>query len=157
MNQEKINHNAGMQTKCLICGLIDPNSDNFSFENWSSSNEIGTPGLINDSIQLFGDINNYSAEDVLKGAKLTKENDIDLIFLDIEMPVLNGFEATKQIKLLDKIKGVQTTIYALTASTKEKDRELCYEVGMELIISKPVTYLGFSNIIKSFLRNRDRI
>ena len=38
--------------------LIDPNSDNFSFENWSSSNEVGTPGLTNDSIQLFGDINN---------------------------------------------------------------------------------------------------
>ncbi len=61
----------------------------------------------------------------------------DLILMDVQMPVLNGIEATKQIRDLDQNPNVP--IIALTAGTSKEERELCISSGMSDFISKPVT------------------
>ena len=65
--------------------------------------------------------------------------DIDLILMDCEMPRMNGFEATKQIRQwqygqADKM----CRIIALTAHTLEEHREQCLEAGMDGHLSKPL-------------------
>lgn len=64
--------------------------------------------------------------------------EFDLIFMDVQMPVMDGLEATRQIRAKrDKIK--QPLIIAMTANAMEEDKEVCLEAGMNDYISKPVT------------------
>ena len=59
----------------------------------------------------------------------------ELIFMDIQMPEMDGFEATKIIR---ETYAVQPLIIAMTANAMEEDRLACLEVGMDDYISKPV-------------------
>jgi PAS domain S-box-containing protein len=64
----------------------------------------------------------------------------DLIFMDLEMPVMDGFEATRRIRALERSSGRQRVpIVALTAHAVEGYRERCLEVGMDDHLAKPVT------------------
>lgn len=79
--------------------------------------------------------------------KFLKESP-DLIIMDLQMPVMGGLEATKEIRKLEKAKNLpRTTITALTANTMVDERELCREAGMEYFLSKPVTYEKISAMI----------
>ncbi|MDA8220660.1 response regulator [Desulfosporosinus sp.] len=62
----------------------------------------------------------------------------DLILMDCQMPVMDGYEATDQIKKMS-ILNKDTTVIAMTAYTMEGDREKCIIAGMDDYISKPVT------------------
>ena len=78
------------------------------------------------------------------------KNDYDIIFMDIQMPVLNGFETTKRIRsgqAGNKNKGIK--IIALTAYAMKGDRELFFESGINEYISKPFEI----DILESTLRN----
>ena len=59
----------------------------------------------------------------------------DLIFMDVQMPVMNGYEATREIRLMDK--KVHIPIIALTAGILKSERESCLEAGMDDVILKP--------------------
>lgn len=66
-------------------------------------------------------------------------NSYDLVLMDYQMPVMDGIEATRRIRLLDREKGLHTKIIALTARVMEGDREQCLEKGMDDYLSKPYT------------------
>ncbi len=61
----------------------------------------------------------------------------DLIFMDIGLPDMDGFEATKRIRALEA-EGQRTPIVAMTAHVFDHDREKCFEVGMDEVMAKPV-------------------
>lgn len=60
----------------------------------------------------------------------------DIIFMDIQMPVMNGYEATKSIRNLES--GGTTPIIAITAGTEKEEKSKCIEIGMNEYISKPI-------------------
>lgn len=60
----------------------------------------------------------------------------DLIFMDLQMPVLDGLSATQAIRALDQV--AQPQIIALTANVQESDRVRCREVGMNAVLAKPL-------------------
>ncbi|MCX4027343.1 ATP-binding protein [Spartinivicinus marinus] len=62
----------------------------------------------------------------------------DIVFMDMHMPVLDGIEATKQIRSLAGDKG-KTPIIALTANVMPEDKALCLQAGMNGVITKPIT------------------
>ena len=64
----------------------------------------------------------------------SKKDQYDMILMDIQMPIMNGYEATKQIRTQDK----NIPIIAMTANTFSEDIERCLKVGMNAHVSKPV-------------------
>ena len=79
------------------------------------------------------------AENGKQAIDLVRENsDIDLIIMDIMMPVMNGYEAAKMIRSLDREDAKAIPIIAMTANAFTEDRIKAKEAGMDEHISKPI-------------------
>jgi len=63
-------------------------------------------------------------------------NDFDVVLMDVQMPVMNGYDATKAIRDLD-IEKSKIPIIAMTANVMKEEVELCYKAGMDDFIGKP--------------------
>ena len=79
-----------------------------------------------------------AADGVEALAALDKEL-FDLVLMDVQMPRLDGFEATAAIRLKERETGAHVPIIALTASAMKGDRERCIEAGMDGYVSKPLS------------------
>ena len=64
--------------------------------------------------------------------------DYDLVLMDVQMPVMNGYEATKQIRALDDPALAGITILAMTANAFDEDRKKALKCGMDGFLSKPI-------------------
>ena len=67
--------------------------------------------------------------------KAIEQNEYDLVFMDIQMPEMDGLEATRQI--IEKWGGDRPRIIALTANAMREDKENCFEAGMDEYLTKP--------------------
>jgi signal transduction histidine kinase/ActR/RegA family two-component response regulator/streptogramin lyase len=72
----------------------------------------------------------------------------DLILMDLQMPDMDGLEATATIREMEKERGGRTPIVALTAYTMKGDRERCLEAGMDNYINKPIDAVKFLEIVE---------
>ncbi|MEZ9720411.1 response regulator [Vibrio splendidus] len=85
------------------------------------------------------------------GVEKFKSNEYVMIFMDCQMPVLDGFEATKQIRAIEAGSSKQIPIVALTANVVQRDKHLCFDVGMDEFLPKPVNQGKLREIVASFL------
>ena len=95
--------------------------------------------IIKEMLNMYN-INAYRAidgEECLNIIKEAKENEYDLIFMDIQMPKMNGLEATKNIRLLNTW-AKNIPIIAMTADAFSENINECINVGMNGHISKPI-------------------
>jgi two-component system, chemotaxis family, sensor kinase Cph1 len=76
-----------------------------------------------------------AVENGVEAIEIYKEWKPDLIWMDIQMPVMNGYEATKQIRAMSQ--GKKLTMIALTASAFEEDKQAILDVGCDDIVAKP--------------------
>ena len=77
--------------------------------------------------------------------------DYDLILMDIQMPVMNGYEATKKIRALKNKDVASIPIVAMTANAFEEDREKSFEAGMNGHLSKPVSVEELMDMLENVL------
>ena len=97
---------------------------------------------------------------VADGMQVVKEafsNNYDLILMDIQMPELDGIEATRLIRVREKTKKTYIPIVAMTAYAVKGDREKCIEAGMDGYISKPISSALLKKEIDSVLSNQDSL
>lgn len=74
----------------------------------------------------------------------------DIILMDLMMPVMDGLEATRNIRAREKDRGETNIIIGLTANTYDADRDKCLSEGMDEYMAKPFDIDRFHEIIKSF-------
>src|SRR6202044_1901795 len=70
-------------------------------------------------------------------ASLEKES-YDLILMDVQMPEMNGLEATQAIREKEKVTGKRIPIVAMTAHAMKGDEERCLAAGMDAYLTKPI-------------------
>jgi CheY-like chemotaxis protein len=80
------------------------------------------------------------------------QDSFDLIFMDVQMPVMGGYDATASIREAERSRNKHTPIIALTAHAMSGDRQRCLEAGMDGYLSKPVARQELLKEIERVLR-----
>ena len=81
----------------------------------------------------------------------SRPGDYDLVLMDIQMPVMDGYEATRRIRLLDHSGLSSIPIIAMTANAFAEDRRAALECGMNGFISKPLDLKELIQVVNSVL------
>ncbi len=98
----------------------------------------------------------HLADDGAQAVEFASGKRFDLILMDMQMPVMDGIEATRRIKALPAPFS-QTPIWAMTANASEDDRIACEEAGMEGFHSKPVSMIQLRQLITDLGRSAPRM
>lgn len=115
--------------------------------------------IVDDDIRNIYSITNALEEEGLESmtaengkiaVKMLKENPaIDIILMDIMMPEMDGYEATKEIRRIDRFNNIP--IIALTAKAMKGDREKCLDAGMSDYIAKPINIEQLLSLMRVWL------
>lgn len=105
-------------------------------------------------------INRYGHEVILAdngqiAVDLFELNDFDIIFMDIQMPIMDGLEATEKIRQIEKQKSkkIPSTIIAMTANTMKGDREKYLGSGMDNYIGKPFKVTDLKEVFDHYINS----
>jgi signal transduction histidine kinase/DNA-binding response OmpR family regulator/ABC-type amino acid transport substrate-binding protein len=77
----------------------------------------------------------------------------DMIFMDVQMPEMDGYEATRKIRALDIPKAKQIPIIAMTANVFREDIDRCFEAGMNGHVGKPLDFDDVLSVLHKYLKN----
>jgi signal transduction histidine kinase/DNA-binding response OmpR family regulator len=93
-----------------------------------------------------------TVEDGARAVSAFQQGGWDLVFMDCQMPQLDGYEATQHIRALEE--GRRTPVVAMTANASSDDRQRCLDCGMDDFIPKPCRIGDFAGVIERWGRRR---
>ncbi len=88
------------------------------------------------------------ANNGLEGVEAFERGEFDGVIMDVQMPVMDGIEATRKIR---QLKGRYVPIIALTANAQTEIEEACFAAGMDAFLTKPVNRLELQNTLETLL------
>lgn len=90
----------------------------------------------------------------LEALAALKKESFDLVFMDVQMPEMDGYEATAAIREAERDSGRHQPVIALTAHAMKGDREKCLAAGMDGYLSKPIRPQELDEVLEEYLRNQ---
>lgn len=160
-------HLADLQ-KCIMPTVLAADNSPGLCENSTRCDAVKFPGaailVVEDNL-----VNQELAKAILAGiecrmtlcadgaeaVELFAEHDFDLILMDCQMPVMDGYTATEKIRAIEcEWQRIKTPIIALTAATISGDRERCTAVGMDDFLSKPFIVEDLIDKLKHWLPHK---
>ena len=84
--------------------------------------------------------------------KNSKEGQYNLVLMDVQMPVMDGYTATRKIRALGQKFQSTIPIVAMTANAFEEDRKAAFDAGMDEHIAKPIDFEKMKYILSRFLK-----
>jgi CheY-like chemotaxis protein/anti-sigma regulatory factor (Ser/Thr protein kinase) len=87
------------------------------------------------------------ADDGIDALEKVERNDVDIVFMDIQMPRMNGYEAAENLRK----RGYKKPIIAVTASTISEERELCLKSGIDDVLIKPFKRADIEKILLKWI------
>jgi CheY-like chemotaxis protein len=92
------------------------------------------------------------AENGEEAVRMFRENPerYDMIFMDVQMPEMDGYEATRNIRALDTPQAKSVPIIAMTANVFKEDIEKCREAGMDGHLGKPLDMEELFSVLRSY-------
>lgn len=112
--------------------------------------------VINKLLQRFGLLCD-AARDGVEGVEAVKNAKYDLVLMDMQMPKMDGYQATALIRSREKEQGLKRMpILAMTANAMAGDREKCLEAGMDDYISKPVKPADLKSLLRQWLTVQEK-
>lgn len=104
-------------------------------------------------VEVISAHNGQEAVDIFNTSKL---DEISLIFMDIMMPIMDGLQASRKIRSLDRDDAKRIPIIAVTANTFDNDRSQSIEAGMNDHICKPLGKEKIEEILKEYISDKER-
>ncbi len=96
------------------------------------------------------------AGDGAQAVERVRETDFDLVLMDCQMPVMDGYEATAAIRALPQGRGARLPIVALTANAMQGDEQICLDAGMNGFLAKPYTLAALHATLAGWLAGAAR-
>ena len=127
-------------------------SSNYPLKIWLAEDDLDDAIIFSETLK---EIRPESQLEVVENGEQLMEqlraNDTlpNFIFLDLNMPRKNGLECLKEIKTSDELKLIKVIILTTSASRTEKQQ--CYDLGVEMFITKPTNYSDYKSIIYTCL------
>jgi len=87
------------------------------------------------------------AENGKRAVEIWENGEYDLILMDVQMPHMNGFEATAAIREKERLRGGHIPIIAMTAHALKEDEKRCLDAGMNAYVSKPIDFKACIRLI----------
>ncbi len=94
------------------------------------------------------------ANDGGEALSILSQEEFELVFMDVQMPGIDGLKATQTIREREKLTGEHVPIVAMTAHAMRGDQERCIEAGMDGYLSKPVSGKAIAQAVQKFARLR---
>ncbi|MCB2289399.1 PAS domain S-box protein [Clostridium sp. CS001] len=119
----------------------------------AEDNEINME-IVKSFLDIKG-VNYFAANNGREAIEILEKECVDLILMDLQMPEVNGYEATKTIREKEKNSGNHIPIVAMTAYAMDSDKKKCIESGMDDYISKPFNLKDLEKIIIKYISSKD--
>ncbi|MDR3613415.1 MAG: AAA family ATPase [Candidatus Obscuribacterales bacterium] len=97
----------------------------------------------------------HTVNDGRSAVDAVKTNSYSLVFMDCQMPEMDGFEATQIIRLMERDSGLHVPIVAMTAQASDADRDRCLQAGMDDYLTKPVTSRKLFDVLNRWVLQAD--
>ncbi len=107
--------------------------------------------------KLLPGANIVEATNGLQAIQAVRKNKFDLVIMDVQMPQMDGLEATHQIRNLETKTGLHLPIVALTAGAFKEERDRCLESGMDDFLTKPVQPDALKMVLFKFLTRANKV
>ena len=88
---------------------------------------------------------------------LLESTRFDLVFMDVQLPGIDGLEVTRRFRAHERERGTHTPVYAITAHTAREERENCMAAGMDGVLTKPIDRAELARVVRSAATPRDPI
>ncbi len=97
------------------------------------------------------------ADNGLAAIEAVEKDDFDVIFMDVQMPELDGLNATKRIRKDEASSGKHVPIVAMTAHATKRDKDICLESGMDAYVPKPIRPRELQKVLNDIGKRKENI